>query len=155
WSGRVLAPEPMDLQIATEAWTAGTKGAVRGRLVAKPASEEELAQRGEATFRGAGVFDVDSIPTYEAEGGGGRGGGRRGRQGDSVRERLEELGVAGFVSSSVGDPAHPNRIRVFGRHATALLDWDRLPTIPEVVVRYDQAKRLAAMLAQGQDVEVE
>lgn len=155
WMARVIAPEPMELQVATEAWTAGTKGPVRGALVPLPKSVEEIDTRA-ATFKGAWVFDVDSVPDYEAAGGGsGRGRRGRGGGGNEVRDRLNEIGVAGFISSSVGTKQHPNRIRVFGRSQTAFLDWDRLPTVPEVVVRYDQAKKLAAMLAEGASVEVE
>lgn len=160
WSGRVLSPEPMELQVATDAWTAGTKGAVRGPLVAMPKSEQELGAAA-ASLEGAWVFDVDSVPDYDAaEGGGGRrGGGNRGDGnrggGNAVRDKLKEMGIAGFVRSSVGTKQFPNRIRVFGSANTARLDWDRLPTIPEVVVRYDQAKKLAGMVKEGVKVEVE
>ncbi|MEZ5964890.1 MAG: M20/M25/M40 family metallo-hydrolase [Planctomycetota bacterium] len=156
WSGRVVSPEPMDLQVATEAWTAGTKGAVRGRLVAMPKSDEEVRAR-QAELAGAWLFDVDSIPDYEAPPERGRGG--RGRRGDDAggvtRDVLRDAGIAGLVRSSVGDAKFPNRIRVFGNQRNALLDWDRLPTVPDVVVRYDQAKKLAALLESGVAVEVE
>ena len=33
WFGRVIQPEPKVLEFKTEAWTAGTKGAVRGKAV--------------------------------------------------------------------------------------------------------------------------
>jgi hypothetical protein len=154
WHGRVLSPEPMDLEVATEAWTAGTKGAVRGPLVALPKTVEDVTADA-ARWRGAWVFDVDSVPNYEPQEGQPRGqrGNRAAR--NAVRDKLKELGVAGFVTSSVGTRQHPNRIRVFGSANTARLDWDRLPKIPEVVVRYDQAKKLAAMVNEGVGVQVE
>ncbi|HLU40207.1 MAG TPA: M20/M25/M40 family metallo-hydrolase, partial [Planctomycetota bacterium] len=157
WSGRVLAPEPMELHLATEAWTPGTKGAVRGPLVAAPKTVEEVAQRAEE-LKGAWVFEVESVPNYDAdegEGGRGRRGGGGGGSGRGVRTALEEIGIAGVLRSSVGTAQHPNRIRVFGDHNVARLDWDRLPKVPRAVVRYDQAKRLAEMLAAGTPVQVE
>src|SRR5690606_19753550 len=33
WSGRVLTPEPLELQIATPAWTNGTRGRVEGQVL--------------------------------------------------------------------------------------------------------------------------
>jgi carboxypeptidase Q len=159
WSGRVLTPTPMDLQIATNAWTAGTKGAVRGALVALPKTVAELESK-RASYAGAWVFDVDSIPDYEAAGeGGGRGRRRGGEDGPSetgkVREQLRTMAIAGFLQSSEGTKQYPNRIRVFGDNSVARREWDRLPTIPEVVVRYDQAKQLAAMLREGTAVQLE
>ncbi len=156
WSGRVVSPEPMDLQVATEAWTAGTPGAVTGALVVQPTTEEELQQRAK-DLRGAWVFDPSSVPDYEAGGGEGRGRGERGGGGlgRALRDRAQELGIAGFVRSSVGTAQYPNRIRVFGDSNVARMDWDRLPKTPEVVVRYDQAKKLKEMLEAGQKVTVE
>lgn len=156
WSGRVVSPEPMDLQIATDAWTAGTPGAVTGPLVVAPTTENEIAERAK-DLRGAWVFDPTSVPDYEAGGGEGRGRGRGGPGGVAgmLRERAAELGIVGFVRSSVGTAQYPNRIRVFGDSNVARMDWDSLPTTPEVVVRYDQAKKLKEMLAAGQKVEVE
>jgi len=42
WQGRVLAPEPLELQVATPAWSAGTKGQVTARLLTMPADAEAL-----------------------------------------------------------------------------------------------------------------
>ena len=36
WQGRVISPEPFDLQVATAAWTNGTPGNVRARVLPLP-----------------------------------------------------------------------------------------------------------------------
>lgn len=157
WTGRVVSPVEMELQIATPAWTAGTRGLVRGKLVAMPTSEEEFAQQRDA-LRGAYVFDVSSIPSYEqtGEGGGRRGG--RGRRGGGVpswlRDAADEAGIAGFVSSSRGTAQYPNRIRVFSSGRSPWLARTQ-PTIPEIVVRQDQAGALRDLLKDGGEVDVE
>jgi hypothetical protein len=43
WWGRMVAPEKMELEIATDAWTSGTKGKQRGPAILAPRNDEELA----------------------------------------------------------------------------------------------------------------
>jgi hypothetical protein len=155
WSGRVLTPAPMELQVATEAWTAGTPGAVRGPLLAMPTTDEEIAGR-RAALRGAFLFDMASVPSYEERQ---EERGRRGREGGSplakLRDQAAELGIAGFVRSSAGTPQLKNRIRVFGDSRRARQDAANLPTVPEIVVRYDQALQLRDALQRGDELTVE
>src|SRR5271167_3186915 len=42
WFGRVIQPEPRSLEFVTMAWSAGTKGAVRGKAVLAPNDKKEL-----------------------------------------------------------------------------------------------------------------
>lgn len=161
WSGRVVSPVELELQIATPAWTAGTKGLVRGKLVAMPTDEAQPQEIGDS-LRGAYVFDLSSIPDYEpaveASAGGRRGGGGgRGRGGVPawLRDAAPALGIAGFVSSSSGTAQYPNRIRVFADRGQPYLART-LPTIPEIVVRQDQAKKLRWLMAHSdEDVQIE
>ena len=155
WSGRVVSPVEMELQIATPAWTAGTLGLVRGALVAMPTDEEEFEQRRDS-LRGAYVFDVNSIPNYGDEGGerGRRGGGRRGGIPGWLRDAAADAGIAGFVSSSRGTAEYPNRIRVFSSGRSPWLARTQ-PTVPEIVVRQDQAKKLRDMMQDDGSVSVE
>ena len=57
WFGRVIAPEPRALEFMTRAWTAGTKGAVRGKAVLAPKDKKELDEAKEkGTIAGAWVL---------------------------------------------------------------------------------------------------
>ena len=124
-------PVEMDLQVATPAWTAGTKGLVHGKLVAMPTSEEELAEVAD-DLRGTYLFDLRSIPNYEPveEGDGRRRRRSRGGIPRWLRDAAPELGIAGFVSSSRGTPEHPNRIRVFADRRSSPWLARTQPTIP-------------------------
>ena len=42
WFGRMITPTEKTLHFGTHAWTAGTKGVVRGRAVLAPENEEQL-----------------------------------------------------------------------------------------------------------------
>ncbi|MEM7200722.1 MAG: M20/M25/M40 family metallo-hydrolase [Planctomycetota bacterium] len=157
WTGRVVSPVDMELQIATPAWTAGTAGRVSGQLLPMPTTEEELAELGDA-LDGAYLFDLRTIPSDEPPADGERRRGRGRRRGgvpDFLREVAAERGVAGFVSSSRGTDEYPNRIRVFADRRASPWLARTLPTIPEIVVRQDQAKRLRWLMNHSDDVEVE
>ena len=57
WFGRVVEPEPKSLEFVTMAWTAGTKGAVRGKAVLAPKNKKELDEAKEkGTLAGAWVL---------------------------------------------------------------------------------------------------
>ena len=131
WSGRVLSPTPMDLHVATPAWTAGTKGQQKGRLV-KARSPEDVEQYDEPVF----VY-------LEGRLGGRRGGG--------LGAWAELDNVLGIVQSSRNhggaDRRYENQIRVFGSSQVAKGSWDKLPTIPQIVVRDDHAAELEELLS--------
>ena len=92
WFGRVIKPEERGLEFITMAWTAGTKGAVRGKAVLAP-TDQEIARRGQAEGhpRGrVGALAASSLGRPEA-----RAGvhplaqeGARGRQGRGHRPTL-------------------------------------------------------------------
>ncbi len=137
WMGRVVAPEALELQVATEAWTNGTHGNRRGRVVAMPKDAAELAAIGDR-LTGAYVFGV--LPS------------RR----DPFRAEFEaacaEAGIAGFLYPSAGDEAYPNRMRVFGSFPRT----DEIPDgPPSIMIRKDQADILAAMLEGEAEVTAE
>lgn len=138
WTGKVVSPRGLDLFIATEAWTAGTDGLERGRLVKAPESVADLDERIEE-FKGTFVWDRP----------------RRGEVADALTERAEEIGILGFVYAARGSNQYPERIRVFGNSRIARGSIDSVPTTPEIMVRSDHAHQLDLMLDEGEEVVVE
>lgn len=139
WSGRILVPEEIELQVATEAWTNGTKGRVRGRVLAMPKDAAALDALGES-MRGAWLFG--DLPAS------------REPFHDVLVQRAEAAGIAGFLHSSRGDERYPTRMRVFGTQ-----NRPRTPELPDdppsIMIRSDQAAQIAAMLEAGQEVVAE
>ena len=57
WFGRVIEPEAKSLDLVTVAWSAGTKGVVRGKAVLAPTSKKELDEvKEKGTMAGAWVI---------------------------------------------------------------------------------------------------
>ena len=57
WFGRVVEPEPRALEFVTMAWSAGTKGAVRGKAILAPKDQKELDEaKAKGTLAGAWVI---------------------------------------------------------------------------------------------------
>ena len=127
WQGRVVEPEPLELQVATEAWTNGTLGKVRGPILPMPSDAEELEELGDA-IDGAWLFGA--LPS---------------RRSGFLEELLEGTTgrVAGFLYSSRGDNQYPNRMRVFGSFPRS----DRIAdTPPRIMIRRDQAEKIGDAL---------
>ncbi len=140
WSGRVLEPEAFDLQVATPAWTAPTRGQVAGRLWPMPSTSAALEEY-EALDDAVYLWG----PRPEGE------------ENEALREALDAALAArpplGLVQSarSTGrtDERYSDQIRVFGNSITARGSWDKRPTVPEIIVRDDQAARIDGLLAAG------
>jgi hypothetical protein len=72
WFGRVVEPVPQSLEFVTMAWSAGTKGTLRGKAVLAPKNQKELDEaKAKGTLAGAWVI----MPPPPAGMGGGRFGG--------------------------------------------------------------------------------
>ena len=134
WMGRITSPEAMELQVATPAWTNGTKGQVRGVLVTMPESAEDLVANAK-DYAGKWLFGrmpSERSPQYKA-----------------LTRAGTDAGIAGFLESSAGDAANPNRIRVFGTRPYSAEIPD---TPPHVVIRRDQAQHIRELLDADQPV---
>ena len=143
WMGRSTKPEKMELQVATEAWTAGTRGAVTAAAVLAPKALEDLASL-EGKLRGKWLLAR-----------------RPSRRNRAARKNWTNLlrfaeaqGAAGLVYPSQGDARYPNRIRVFGSYRTVLAANAKIPSFPRICVRKDQWKKLAKWLADDKQVEL-
>ncbi|MEO0480042.1 MAG: M20/M25/M40 family metallo-hydrolase [Planctomycetota bacterium] len=148
WMGRVLGPEPMELQVATEAYVNGTRGRQRGPAIRTPRSQEELA---EVSDQLDGAWLVGPLPSP---------------RGEFFADLLEQTygRILGFAYGSTasgrrGAPAdYPNRMRVFSS-ATMRGRVPTFDTPPEestrIMVRRDQMDRILEMVDAGQSVELE
>jgi carboxypeptidase Q len=129
WIGRIVSPEQIELYVATEAWTAGTKGLRKGIVVAAPENADEVS--GDA-FNHTWVI-------------------ARRRPSARVRQALEAVGAHGVLYRA-GDPNRdfPTRVRVFGNHQTAMKDVADAPTFPEVAVRADHFDQVMGLVERGE-----
>jgi carboxypeptidase Q len=138
WFGRVIQPESKSLEFNTMAWTAGTKGAVRGKAILAPNNKKELDEAKEKkTLLGAWVL----LP--RAGGSGGPDPAFR----RELRKELEDAKVAGLVSSSQSE-----LLLTGGAHR---ISWDKLPELPTVNLMRKQFDELATWLKDGKSVILE
>lgn len=137
WSGRVIAPEERVLQFITPSWSAGTRGVVKGKALLAPTTKEEM-ERDKEKYTGAWILlpmPKRGEPRLDAE---------------FLRNRaqtLEEAGAAGLIRPSSGELIHTS--------GTYRLTWDKLPTVPSVVLLQKQFEEMAGWLKDGKDVSVE
>ncbi len=139
WFGRVIQPEPRSLDFMTMAWSAGTKGAVRGKAVLAPKDKKELEEaKAKGTLAGAWVL----LPRA----------GQSGPRPDpaflrSLRKELEGAKPAGIVAPSSSD-----LLVTSGVHR---IPWDKLPTVPAVTLLRKQFEEIAGWLKEGKTVTLE
>jgi hypothetical protein len=170
WFGRVVEPEPRGLEFVTMAWSAGTKGAVRGKAVLAPKDKKELDEaKAKGTLAGAWVL----MPPPAAGGfGGGRGGARAATpKADapkeapkaetaraetprpdpsflrSLRKELEAAKIAGIIGASPRD-----LLLTSGAHR---ITWEKVPTLPSVTLLRKQYDEIAGWLKAGKPVTLE
>jgi hypothetical protein len=91
WFGRMITPEELDLEFATDAWTAGTKGKQRGPAILAPTNDAELEAVKEK-LPGSWVLSASA-------------GGRGGRRGRGQAERPEGQRGGGPRLPQPGDNA--------------------------------------------------
>jgi hypothetical protein len=176
WSGRVVEPKSEALEFNTNAWSAGTKGVVRGKAVLAPKDQKELDEaKANGTLTGAWII----MPPPPPQGMGGLGG----RRGDAakkaetpkadapkaetpkaevakvaaprpdpafmrtLRKELETAKVAGLVNASQRD-----LLLTGGAYR---ITWDKLPTLPAVTVLRKQYDEIVAWLKEGKAVTLE
>jgi hypothetical protein len=140
WFGRVVEPEPRALEFVTMAWSAGTKGAVRGKAVLAPRDQKELDEAKEkGTLAGAWVL----MPLPNRAGG---------PQPDpaflrSLGRALEEAKVAGTVRPSTGD--------LLLTAGSQRVSWEKLPATPSITLLRKQFDEVAAWLKDNKAVTLE
>lgn len=145
WQGRILAPEPMELQVASPAWTGGTQGQPTRPMVRLPEAPDGL----EAVLADGPAWLYGKVP----------------RPGSEMLEALEQAARAGRVlgvvesarmNGAADNRRYPNQIRVFGdRRNAPYKPYESRQRLVHVVVRNDQAERLEALLDGDQPVEAQ
>ncbi len=149
WMGRMVEPEAMEFQVATPAWSAPTRGLVRGPLHAMPedaAGVEDVAAR---LAQGERFYLFGAPPGRRSEG----------AVVDAIRGWIDSGAILGTVQSAAStgyaDARYANQIRVFGDRMVAMRDFDDRPRTPSIVLRDDHAEALAERLGAGEPVVVE
>jgi hypothetical protein len=139
WFGRVIQPEPRALEFLTMAWSAGTRGALRGKAVLAPKDKKELV---EATAKGTitGAWVLMPRP------------GQSGQSADrdfrrSLRKVLEGAKPAGIITASSSE--------LLVTSGTHRISWDKLPTVPAVTLLRKQFEEIAGWLGEGKTVTLE
>lgn len=142
--GRITAPKAARgaLVIMTRAWSAGTKGRQEGPLIPAPRNLAEAKTVGEQL---AGCWLM-----REAGGPGGR---RFQQEHVALRGFCASMGALGFVAGARRGKTErlQNLLVTSGNHR---IQWDALPTFPEIFVRWDQAQRLHQLLEDGAGVRL-
>ena len=137
WFGKIVEPQEKRLEFITMSWSAGTKGAVKGKAVLAPSNEEELeAVKGD--LKGAWVFNPNPtrggpIPSAELS--------------SKLNKLYDEVGIAGTVRSSRGG--------LLLTSGNSHVSWDKLPTTPSVVLLQSQFDEILGLLKEKKPVVVE
>lgn len=145
WMGRMVSPAQLELQVATPAWTGGTRGIARGTLVMMPKDQTEcdgLAQR---------ATEGEQLWIYGAV--------ARGDKGAPVRDLLDHKNVHGIVQSATStgwnSKSYENQIRVFGDRNGGLVPYESRQQWAQAVVRDDQSKQIEQAMAGNEPVIIE
>lgn len=135
WFGRMVAPETMELEFGTPAWSAGTRGKVRARALRMPESVDEIT----ADHEGAWLLTQRQRRRMS----------REARQNArAVREALDALGIAGTISPTTSDT-------YITTNGNPRLDPNDLPTIPRINMLKPHWEKVAAKIDAGETVELE
>ncbi len=135
WFGKMVTPKELTLDFCTPAYTAGTKGRQKGRVVVAPESVGEFWSIKDS-IKGAWIL-IDGLNT----------GWSRDRGGESELTRLiREAGALGTIQQS----AFP--IRVLYHKVDS---WENLPTLPDIKLLDKQYNEIKELVLKGEKVELE
>lgn len=145
---RMVAPSVRELEFTAPAWSQGTDGPLRARVRLRPATMAELEALG---------FDLEGNWVLCQERGRNRGRRAESAEEQAAREEaqaidaaLEELGIAGRLTSSSGELVHTSAVRGWRE-----LTLDKLPRGIDVQIRKSDYEALAHEIESGAEVLVE
>src|SRR5258705_3687336 len=130
-SGGMVAPQGIDYDFTTAAWSAGTKGPARGPAILEPTTEEALAEA-KGRFAGAWIVNADPAPTAKI---------RR-----EIREAAEAAGAFGYVRPG----SRNGRMHMSGNHSVAL---EKAKPQAQIQLQYAQYADLVRRLQPGDAAE--
>jgi carboxypeptidase Q len=146
WQGREVAPTTQPVEFGTPAWSAGTKGVVRGHALLAPQNEAQLdAMRGKLAgawvlepdrgiaARGAELLAPTSRPNADFQ--------------KKLQAAYEQAPIAGIV--------RPTRTDLVVTSGNYRVSWDKLPTIPQINLVRKQFNDIVGQLRDGKDVQLE
>lgn len=135
WFGKMVSPKEVTLDFGTPAFTAGTKGRQKGRVVLMPATEKEFWTIRDS-IKGAWIL-IDGVNT----------GWPRDRGGESDMTRLiREAGALGTVQLAT----FPIRLLY-----NKVDSWENLPTLPDIKLIDKQYNEIKKLVSDGEKVELE
>ena len=135
WSGKMLAPETLDLVFTTPAWTPGAFGPVTGAALAYPKSVKAAKALG-ASAKGAWILQPRKTGVTE-------------KVEEKIDAALQAAGIAGFVTRARDDEG---LVHTSGRSSLA---WDELPKLPKVVLQASQWDAIAKRVDGGENVQLQ
>ncbi len=154
---KMVEPTAREFEFTARAWSAGTAGPVRGKVVKAPTSLGDLeVMKGELE----GKWVLSKQPQRRRRRGrrGGGGGGDGGNENaeaarelrQQITEGLREAGIAGRLFAARSDIVTTGGVRGWRN-----LEFGDLPTDVEVIIRRIDYDAINSRLADGEEVEVQ
>lgn len=137
-SGRMLAPSAQTLRFTTPAYTSGTKGVQSGSVVIAPKTLAE-AQARKNEFKNAWVL-IEGESSGEGRDDGGT------NQPKPITQQLILAGALGTIQSAE-EP--------LSSAAAAPVDWDHLPSLPDIKLAEEQYSEIKESVKKHQEVRLE
>ena len=137
WSGRVVEPREGSLQFVTPAWTAGTRGVVRGKAILSPMNEEELAKL-RPKLKGSWV--VTPLPVKDGP-----------RPAPGFLKTLGEI----FDKAEIAGVIRPAKGELVITDGNSRITWEKVPTTPSIRLLQKQFEEVVGWLKEGKDVTLE
>lgn len=137
---KMTAPWKIDFQFTTPAWTPGTKGKIKVKPLLQPETMEEFKAM-EPKLKDAWIL----MSRPRGMRGPAAGGSEEQR---AVEEALSKSGIAGRIYGTADERVHTG-----GRFTG--LEWDKLPTEANLIVRKSDFNSISVALKTKRDVELE
>ena len=147
WSGRMIEPRVQALTFGTNAWTAGTKGVVRGKAVLAPEDEAALAKV-KADLPGAWVL----VPPAAA---GGRGPQAQAQARPAPDAEFRKKREAAYAEAKIAGLVRGIRNELILTGGSYRITWDKLPETPTINLVKSQFDEVAGLVKEGKPVVLE
>lgn len=137
--GSIVGSDAAPFEFTTMAWTAGTNGPKRGRVLIKPETEAQLnAVRSQL----AGAWLVNRV--YE-----------KGAERPKLSKEAKEMITAAIAAEDIAGDIRSGGRELVITDGNYRISWDKLPKGTHVIMRGDQLKDLSERVDKGEEIEVE